>query len=143
MISLQSTRNSQKIPGTPGHFTQKSKGHSRIEKRIMEEYFQSSGIVSSWDTSSQIRVRAWMGMLGSLEISSILDMASAARSPMAFVLFVRSVRVSSATRRIFRGIELSSCMCCSIRIQFSIVFSGFGMVSPDWVPLVNMRNRHI
>ena len=66
---------------------------------------QSRGIVSSCDTSSQILVRAWIGMLGSLEISSIFEIASAARSPIALELFVSSVRVSSATRRIFRGIE--------------------------------------
>jgi hypothetical protein len=37
---------------------------------------------------------------------------------------------------------LSSMMCCSIRTQFSMVFSGFGIV-PHLVPVVNMQNLHI
>src|SRR5208337_5019737 len=102
----------------PFHTTREIRPYN-VGKRETGRKVQSSGIVSSWETSSQIRVRAWMGMLGSLDISSIFDIASAARSPMAFELFVSSVRVSSATRRIFLGIEPSSWMCCSIRIQFS------------------------
>ncbi len=65
---------------------------------------------SSWLTTFQMSVLVWRGILGSLLISSSIEIAYAARTVSESSRFSSRVLASSAARRMFLGTESSPTM---------------------------------
>lgn len=75
-----------------------------------ERRAQATGMVSSWLATFHIRVLVWSGILGSLLISSKIDMAEAALTASFIFGSTRMVFALSAERRIFLGTASSFMM---------------------------------
>ena len=98
------------------------KGHARSLQTETEA--QATGMVSSWLATFQIRVLVWSGILGSLLISSSMEIALAALIASLTFSSIRMDLTFSAERRMFLGTASSLIMRSSTSTHCLRTFSA-------------------